>query len=88
MLTCFQSRRTLAALSVRLLDKEYSNAIRAGGDVDFDWTKLFCVRELAGEVVEEFMVQAATKLDESRKKSWTASFNTFRHERERTKHIE
>lgn len=64
----------------RLLDKEYANAIKAG-DAEFDWSKLPIVRELAGEAIEDFMVQAVVQVEASRKRSHLAAFGTFRPER-------
>ena len=61
----------------RLLDKEYTNAIKSG-DAEFDYTKLPSPRELSGEVLDDFMVQASSALEESRKKSWNAAFSTLR----------
>jgi len=69
-----------ACFTARLLDKEYTNCIKMA-DPEFDYGKLGVVRELSGEVVEEFMAQASSKVEESRKKAWMASFHSFRHAR-------
>ena len=61
----------------RLLDREYSTLIKSC-EPDFVWTKMHSLRELSGEVVEEFMQAATSKVEESRKKSWNAAFHAFR----------
>ena len=63
----------------RLLDKEFSNAIKAN-DAVFNWLKLPSLMELCGELAEEYVIQAQSKLDHSRKKSLLTAFETFRPE--------
>jgi hypothetical protein len=67
----------ISSVFLRHLDKEFGNAIKAN-DHDFNWMRLPSVMELCGELAEEYVVAAQSKLDHSRKKSLVTAFQTFR----------